>query len=118
MIWGSFGIPDGGDGRFSVWRRVILQAEYTQRDDDETDYLQAKLREKWRLKAQAKKNIKVKYTANEALTAMSALVTEGDYGGTELSTSVCGAGAELSNSVCGAGAELSNISMRRRRGVE
>ena len=77
-------------------RRAMLQAEYTQRDDDETDYLQAKLREKWRLKAKAKKNVKNKYTANEALTAMSALIAEGDYGG----------------------AELSEIRMRRRCGVE
>ena len=59
----------------------LLQAEYTQRDDDETDYLQARLREKWRLKAKAKKNVKVKYSADEALDQMASLISEGDYGG-------------------------------------
>lgn len=57
------------------------QAEYTQRDDDETDYLQVKLREKWRLKAEAKRNVKAKLTAGDALDQMSMLISEGDYGG-------------------------------------
>jgi len=56
-----------------------IAEEYQQSADEEADYLQRQLREKWRLKAEAAKNIKRKSTAPEAFAQMKTLIAKGVF---------------------------------------
>lgn len=58
---------------------VDVQSVYQQQADEEADYLQKKLREKWRLKREQQR--KKRWTSDEAYAKISASIAEGDYGG-------------------------------------
>ena len=60
-------------------QRADVKEVYQQQADEEADYLQQKLREKWRLKKE--KQLKKTLTPQGAYAQIAALIAGGDYGG-------------------------------------